>query len=275
MTPVRRAASVIRISLPRKDLNFTRAATFSLADMKIHHATALVTGSSRGLGREFVRQLLGRGASVYATARNATSLSSITGERVAVLPLDVTDPASIAVAAETAGDVNLLINNAGVFTMTGVLGDLDTARQEMEVNYWGALSMVRAFAPTLAHNGGGAILNVASEASWSAVLGNGSYAVSKAAVWNMSNALRHELAEQRTLVTSLHLGAANTDMLRGIDMPKSDPTAVVGAALDGIEAEQFEVLADEPAMSTKSSLNRTPEELYPTLADAFHQQHWR
>ncbi len=239
--------------------------------MKIHRSTALVTGSSRGLGREFVRQLLVRGASVYATARDATSLSSITDDKVTVLPLDVTDPASVSAAAETAGDVDLLINNAGVFTRTGVLGDQDRARQEMEVNYWGALSMVRAFAPVLARNGGGAILNVASEASWSAVPGNGAYAVSKAAVWNMSNALRHELAEQGTLVMSLHFGAADTDMLRGVDIPKGNPADIVCAALDGIEEGQFEVLADESAASTKSALSKAPEEVYPELARAFRQ----
>lgn len=239
--------------------------------MKIYGATALVTGASRGLGREFVRQLLVRGASVYATARDAASLPSITDDRVAVLPLDVTDPASVAVVSRKADDVDLLINNAGVFTMTGLLGDQDKARQEMEVNYWGALSMVRAFAPILGHNGGGAILNIASEASWSAVPGNGSYAVSKAAVWNMSNALRHELVQQGTLVTSLHLGAADTDMLRGIDIPKGDPADIVRAALDGVEANLFEVLADESSASAKSSLNRSPEELYPEIAKAFYQ----
>lgn len=239
--------------------------------MKINGATALVTGASRGLGREFVRQLLVRGASVYAAARNPASLASMTGGIATVLPLDVTDWASVESAADTAGDVDLLINNAGVFTMTGVLGNPEQARQEMEVNYWGALSMVRAFAPVLSRNGGGAILNVASEASWSAVPGNGAYAASKAAVWNMSNALRHELLEQGTLVTSLHFGAADTEMLRSIDIRKSDPADIVQAALDGLEANQFEVLADKSSASAKFALNKSPEELYPEIAEAFSQ----
>ncbi|GAB3451381.1 SDR family oxidoreductase [Streptomonospora sediminis] len=240
--------------------------------MKINNTTALVTGAGRGLGREFVRELLARGAKVYATGRDVTSLSSLAEEsRVTVLPLDVTDPSSVAAAAEAAGDVDLLVNNAGVFTATGVLGDLDKVCKEMEVNYWGVLYMVRAFADVLARNDGGAILNVVSDASWSTVPGNGAYAASKAAAWNLSNALRHELAKQATLVTAVHLGATDTDMLRGIDIPKGDPADVVRAALDGVEAGEFEVLADEAAASMKAALNKTPEEFYPELARMFRK----
>lgn len=239
--------------------------------MKIDNATALVTGAGRGLGRQFVHELLARGATVYATARDVTSLPSSADGSVTALSLDVTEPSSVAAVAEAASDVDLLINNAGVFTATGVLGDQEKVRQEMEVNYWGVLSMVRAFAPVLARNGGGAILNVASEASWSTVPGNGAYAASKAAVWNLSNALRHELVEQRTLVTSLHFGATDTDMLRGVDIPKGDPAQIVRAALDGIERQEFEILADESVKAVKSTLHRTPEELYPALAAAFRE----
>ncbi|OZM80456.1 SDR family oxidoreductase [Pseudonocardia sp. MH-G8] len=235
--------------------------------MRISHATALVTGAGRGLGHHFVRELLARGAKVYATARNP---DSITLEGVHPLALDVTDPHSVAVAAEAAADVDLLVNNAGLFLGATLLGDLDAVRAEMDVNFWGALTVVRAFAPVLAANGGGAFLNVASSiASWAAVPGNSGYAVSKAANWNMSNALRHELAGQRTLVTSLHFSATDTDMLAGHDIPKGDPADVVRAALDGVEADAFEVVADPSTRAQKTALGEDPRESYAELAKVF------
>ena len=239
--------------------------------MRISNATALVTGAGRGLGHHFARELLARGAKVYATAREPGSL---TLEGVHPLALDVTDPDSVSAAADAAADVDLLVNNAGLFLGSTLLGDLDAVRAEMDVNFWGALSVVvRAFAPVLASNGGGAILNVASIASWSAVPGNSGYAVSKAANWNMSNALRHELAGQRTLVTSLHFTAIDTDMLRGHDIPKGDPVDVVRAALDGVEAGEFEVVADSPTRAQKAALGEDPRQFYVELAKVFDSRH--
>ncbi|MGW4735421.1 SDR family NAD(P)-dependent oxidoreductase [Streptomyces shenzhenensis] len=120
----------------------------------------------------------------------------------------MTDPDAVAAAARTAGDVDLLVNNAGHNNWAHLLDDdLDGVRAMLDVNFRGALSMVRAFAPVLAANGGGPIVNIASSASWYAFPGLGAYAAAKAANWNMSNALRHELAGQGTLVTSVHIGA--------------------------------------------------------------------
>jgi NAD(P)-dependent dehydrogenase (short-subunit alcohol dehydrogenase family) len=234
--------------------------------MQISSATALVTGAGRGLGHHLAHELLARGAKVYATAREPRSL---TLEGVHPLPLDVTDPDSVAAAAAAAPDVDLLVNNAGLFLGSTLLGDLDAVRAEMDVNFWGALSVIRAFAPVLASNGGGAILNVASIASWAPEPGNSGYAVSKAANWNMSNGLRHELAGQRTLVTSLHFSATDTDMLAGYDIPKGDPADVVRAALDGVEAGEFEVVADAPTRAQKAALGGDPRESYAELAKVF------
>ncbi|MFF1529128.1 SDR family oxidoreductase [Cellulomonas sp. NPDC058312] len=221
--------------------------------------TALVTGANRGLGHHFAAELLARGATVYAAAREPASID-LPGART--LALDVTDPEAVAAAAELAGDVDLLVNNAGISTGSPLLGDLDGVRAEMDVNFWGTLSMVRAFAPVLAANGGGTIVNVASALSWFAAPGAGAYAVSKAANWNMSNALRLELAAQRTQVTSVHLGLADTDMARAIDGPKTDPAQVVRTVLDATAQGEIEVVVDAWSAMVKASLAEDPRAFY-------------
>ena len=177
--------------------------------------------------------------------------------------LDVTDPASVAAAAATAADVQLLVNNAGIATATAlVTGDLERVRAEMDVHFWGALAMTRAFAPVLARHGGGAVLNVMSVLSFRAFPGNGAYAAAKAAEWMLTNSTRLELAEQGTQVTGLHGSSVDTDMMAGWDVPKARPADVVSAALDGLEAGADEVLADEETRAVKAQLSQPPSVLY-------------
>jgi NAD(P)-dependent dehydrogenase (short-subunit alcohol dehydrogenase family) len=221
--------------------------------------TALVTGANRGIGRHLADQLIRRGATVYAAARRPGTLD-LPGARP--IALDITDPDAVSAAAALAGDVDLLINNAGISTGAQLLGDLDGVREAMAVNFWGTLSMVRAFAPVLAANGGGAIVNVSSALSWFSAPGGGAYAVSKAANWNMSNALRLELAAQGTQVTSVHLGLADTDMARNHEGPKTDPAVVARLTLDAVEAGDFEVVVDDWSAMVKASLAEDPRTFY-------------
>ncbi|MGV9557251.1 SDR family oxidoreductase [Streptomyces sp. NPDC003522] len=224
--------------------------------MNINGATALVTGANRGIGRHLAAQLVERGAKVYAAARRPESIDL---DGVEVLALDISDPDAVTAAARTADDVNLLVNNAGIGG-GALLGDLQAVHAALDVNFWGTLSMARAFAPVLAANGGGSIVNMASSASWFVFPGSSAYAVSKAAVWSMSRALRQEMAGQGTLVTSVHLGAADTDMMKGYDMPKMDPADVARITLDGVEADAVEVVVDEFTEMVKASLSRDPRE---------------
>jgi NAD(P)-dependent dehydrogenase (short-subunit alcohol dehydrogenase family) len=225
--------------------------------MQISGATALVTGANRGLGRHFAAQLLERGAKVYATARRP-ELIDLPGAEV--LRLDVTDPASVEAAAAAAPDVNLLVNNAGLDTATNlVTGDLDQIRREMDTHFWGTLAMIRAFAPGL---GGGAILNVLSAMSWFNYEGHTAYGAAKAAAWNLTNGVRLELAAQKTLVTGLHIGLVDTDMSAAVDGPKADPAVIVRAALDGIEQDRAEVVADDWSAHVKASLAGDPSAFY-------------
>lgn len=136
----------------------------------------------------------------------------------------------------------------------------------MDTNLWGTLTVVRAFAPVLARNGGGAVVNVASGASWLAMPGATAYAVTKAAVWNLSDALRHELAGQGTSVVSVHLGVADTDMGSDVAFDEVDPADVARATLDGVERDDDEVIADEQTALIKQMLAKDPKELYALLA---------
>ena len=232
--------------------------------MKISDAVVLVTGANRGLGRNFALQLLDRGAAkVYAGARNPGSID-IPG--VTPLALDITDPASVAAAAAAAGDITLLINNAGSSTGATFLGsDLDGIRLEMETHYFGTLSMIRAFAPILAANGGGAIVNVLSALSWVSFPGNGPYSAAKSAEWSLTNAVRQELAGQGTVVSALHLGYTDTDMTAHLDVPKNDPADIVTAALDGVESGDYEILSDDTSRQIKAALSGNLRTLYPSL----------
>jgi len=225
--------------------------------MQIAGSVALVTGANRGIGRQFALQLLHRGASkVYATARNPALVDI---PEVEVLALDITDPASITAAAAIAGDVTLLIDNAGISTGQDLItGDLDLIHREMDTHFFGTLAVVRAFAPVLARNGGGAILNVLSALSWFSYPGADAYAAAKAAEWSLTNGIRLELAGQHTQVTALHVGSVDTDMGAGYDGPKVDPADVAVAALDGVEAGHVEVLADQFSSQIKAALATDP-----------------
>jgi len=226
--------------------------------MKLDNATVLITGANRGIGLAFAKAALARGArKVYAGARDPGSVQ-LAG--VTPLKLDVTSAADVAEAARIAGDVTLVINNAGIASTGSFKTDEaeEMLRKHFEVNVFGVLRVSQAFAPVLARNGGGALLNVASVASWisGGLLGN--YAVSKAAVWSLSNGLRNDLREQGTQVLSLHMGFVDTDLTHGIDMPKSTPEAIVARALDALEAGAEEVLADEITQQVKLGLSAQP-----------------
>jgi NAD(P)-dependent dehydrogenase (short-subunit alcohol dehydrogenase family) len=213
--------------------------------MKIAGSIALVTGANRGLGLAFAKALVEMGAAkVYAAARNP---EAVTLKGVVPLKLDVTSDEDVIAAARAAGNVNLLVNNAGIARPGGFLagGAVEAAREQFEVNFFGPLRIARAFAPVLAKNGGGAIINVLSVASWMNGPGLATYGASKSAAWALTNGLRLELAQQGTQVVGLHAGFIDTDLARDIDAPKSSPKEIVRTTLEAIERGDRQVLADE------------------------------
>jgi NAD(P)-dependent dehydrogenase (short-subunit alcohol dehydrogenase family) len=231
--------------------------------MNIAESTALVTGANRGFGRQLARELLARGATVYAGARNPDTVD-LPGAKV--VQLDVTDPDSVAAAARDARDVNLLINNAGSGTGAGLLeGDLSDIRLEMDTHYFGTLSVVRAFVPTMAANGGGSILNILSALSWVSFPNVGAYCAAKSAEWSLTNALRAELAGRNIRVAGLHVGYMDTDMTASVTAPKSDPADIATIAVDGIEADLYEIVADDISRHVLAALSGGVAALYPQL----------
>ncbi|SDT40007.1 SDR family oxidoreductase [Actinoplanes derwentensis] len=222
--------------------------------MELTNAVAVVTGANRGFGRHLAAQLLERGAKVYAAARDPHSVD-LPG--AIPLALDVTDPESIAKAAATAADATLLINNAGISAGESLIdGDLAGIRRDMETNYFGPLLLTREFAPVLAANGGGAVLNVLSALSWLHPGPFGSYSAAKAAAWALTNASRELLAPSGIAVTGLHVGFMDTDM--AADVPadrKADPAVVARLALEAVERGDAEVLGDEVSATVKAGLS--------------------
>ena len=229
---------------------------------RIEGAVALVTGASRGIGRALTEALLARGVKkVYATARDPEALRDLRNERLVSLQLDVTDADQIRAAGEAASDVELVFSNAGVAFPSGIAEPtvLDQARREMEVNYFGPLQLIRRLAPTLARNGGGAVVTIGSAAGLTNIAFLPTYSASKAALHSLTQAARILLGAQGTLVFGVYAGPVDTDMSRGLAFPKTSPRDVAFAILDGIEAGQEDIFPDPFAVDFGRQFGSSPK----------------
>jgi NAD(P)-dependent dehydrogenase (short-subunit alcohol dehydrogenase family) len=237
--------------------------------MKIAGCKALVTGANRGLGKAYAEALLAAGAAkVYAGARD---IAAITDRRLTAVKLDVTSAGDIAAAAAQCGDVDLLINNAGAMLMTPMLaeGSDDAMRREMEVNVFGMQAMIRAFAPVLARNGGGAVVNMLSVVSWFVPPFNATYAASKHAALAVSEGARIELKAQHTHVVGVYAGFIDTDMVAAIDQPKTAPRQVAERTLAGVESGLDHVFADDRAEEIWAATRTAPAALAASMQKAW------
>ena len=234
--------------------------------MQVKDSVVLVTGANRGIGASFAKVLLARGAKkVYAAARDPASVKL---DGVVPIKLDVTSDEDVLAAAKQCGDVTLVINNAGIALPDPFLAPTASAdtRRQLETNFFGILRVSQAFAPVLAANSEGAFINVLSIVSWINRPTLAGYGASKAAAWALTNGLRDELQSQGTQVLALHMGFVDTDLTRGLDAPKLTPDEVANAALNGLEAGESEVLADEMTRMVKRGLSANPASYMPPPA---------
>jgi len=239
--------------------------------LKIKDCVALVTGANRGLGRAYCHGLLRAGAmNIYAAARDPSKVNE-DDSRVVAIGLDVTESADVHAAAAACHDVTLLINNAGALRNSPMLADGSeaAARHEMETNFFGVLAMVGAFAPVLRQNGGGAIVNVLSVASWFTNPFMATYCASKAAEQVLTDAIRMQMSSQGTQVVGVYAGYLDTDMAAHVSLPKTSPGQVVERTFEGIESGLDRVFADDRAVGVEARIRTDRAKFYSEL-----QENW-
>ncbi|HYM02189.1 MAG TPA: SDR family oxidoreductase [Stellaceae bacterium] len=220
--------------------------------MDIKHSTALVSGANRGIGRALVEALLSAGVEkVYAAARTVEKINGFAADgRVFAVALDVTDERSVSALARRADDVTLLINNAGVLDFGSVLDAPQAAfERNFATNFYGVLSMSRAFAPVIERNGGGAIVNILTLVALASMPRLGVYNASKAAAWSLNQSLRAGLSSRKITVHGVFPGAVDTDMLAGVEIPKTSPQDVARAIVAGVSNAVEDIFPDPMSTS--------------------------
>lgn len=239
--------------------------------MKIENSVALVTGASRGLGYALVEALIAKSLKrIYAGVRSPELINGLVnryGNIIQPIRLDITNPADIQMIAAKARDVNLLINNAGVFSEGRILeAPLDLIRRDMEVNYFGTLNVIRAFTPILESHPGSAIVNILSISALANVPGIGSYSASKAAAQSLTQSIRSQLLRKSISVHGVFPGPIDTDMTNNMAIPKAKPIDVANAILAGIERGEEDIFPDNMSRQGGMSWRSDPKLLERQLA---------
>jgi NAD(P)-dependent dehydrogenase (short-subunit alcohol dehydrogenase family) len=217
--------------------------------MTIADKAVLVTGANRGIGQTLVEEALSRGARrVYAAARRPVVHPDA---RVTPLTLDVTDAAQIRQAVADVDALDILINNAGV-ALYDDLSDPSVLERHLAVNLFGTYNVTQAFLPLLARSEGAIVNNLSMNALAPLPL-IPAYSISKAAAFNLTQSLRVLLAARGVRVHAVLTGPVDTDMTRGLDIPKAAPESVARAIFDGVEQGQEEIFPDAMSQSLAQS----------------------
>ncbi len=221
------------------------------APARIANGAVLVTGANRGIGRALVEEALARNARrVYACTRQPMVHPD---GRVTPLVFDLTDAAQIRAAAGQVESLDVLVNNAGVAQYDD-LSDLSAIEQHLAVNLFGTYAVTQAFLPLLTRSRG-AIVNVLSTGALAAIPVIPAYSISKAAAFSMSQSLRALLAGRGVRVHAVMTGPTDTDMSRGLDIPKASPESVARAIFDGVESGGEEIFPDPMSAALEQDWN--------------------
>ncbi|MDE1900571.1 MAG: SDR family oxidoreductase [Alphaproteobacteria bacterium] len=229
--------------------------------MNIQAKTVLVTGANRGMGAELVRSFLKQGAGkVYAAARTTSSLPDFGDARVVPVQLDITNPAEISAAAQQVGAIDILYNNAGVMHYSDIM-TASTAElaADMDVNYYGTVRMMQAFAPVIEKNGGGIIANTISVLGLAPIAAMGGYSVSKSALFSATLAARKVLKPKNINVIAVYPGPIATDMTAGLEMPKASAADTAAEIVKGIIAGQEDVYPDPTSKQVSALWGSNPK----------------
>lgn len=237
--------------------------------MKLDDKTLFVTGSNRGIGKALVEALLKQPVrKIYAAARRLQDLPTFNDSRVVPVKLDIGDPVQIQQAVTHAQDIDMLINNAGVLSYGGVMsGESDLLKQDMEVNYFGTLTLSRSFIPLLEKQGGGVIVNLLSVLSLASMAGVAGYSASKAALFSATQSMRTELKAKNISVHGVFPGPIDTDMAKGLDMPKTSAQVTAENIVAGIIADQEDIFPDPTSLQVSEVWAKNPKALERQFAD--------
>ncbi|WP_353167177.1 SDR family NAD(P)-dependent oxidoreductase [Acinetobacter sp.] len=226
--------------------------------MKITDAVIFITGANRGLGLALAQEALRRGAQkVYAGMRNIADFNE---QGMIPVVVDVTDPISIQNAVAQCGDVNILVNNAGIARLNQSPVESNivaTTQTVLETNLYGVMNTTQYFCPILESQSESYIVNILSDVSWEPSTLLASYAVSKAAAWSFTNSTRQWLSQFNVHVMGVHVGFIDTDLTQTLDIPKISPSTVAKQVFEGIEDNAFEVLVGASTQALKKDLTAT------------------
>jgi NADP-dependent 3-hydroxy acid dehydrogenase YdfG len=218
--------------------------------ISIKNKVVLVTGSNRGIGKAITEEMIKNGAKkVYATARNIESLDDLKkkyGDKLVQVKLDVTSKEDIKNLSKIANDVEILVNNSGVFSQGSIGSEnlLEGLKQNLDVNLYGVVNVTEALLSTIKSKESGAIVIVSSIAALGNMSYGQAYSISKAATHSLIQAYRGHFKDTNILVSGLYPGPIETDMTKDFDIVKETPEQVGKATVQGIENGDEEIFTD-------------------------------
>jgi len=241
-----------------------------MKNINLKEKSILITGANRGIGLALVEKSLEKDVNrVYATYRSAGNRSVLEkfGRRVVPVRLDFGDKSTIADLSKSVPSLQVLINNAGLFTATNLLEDTEEQlRNDLETNLFGTLAVSKALIPILKKEESAAIANLSSVAGLAPMPSFGGYSVSKAAVHSMTQSMRGQLRDSGIAVHGVYPGPVATRLTEGYDMETTPASVVAEKILEGIENGTEEIFPDAMSEQVGPLYHSSPKTLELNLS---------